>query len=83
MMFPSAAPMILTFQKIQSRRAAGNAFVVTWVFILGYLLIWALTGVAAYILARGAEAAASYLGVTSDASARAGGAILVIAGYIS
>jgi predicted metal-binding membrane protein len=34
MMFPTAAPMILTFHKVQvSKRQRGEAFVATWVFV--------------------------------------------------
>jgi predicted metal-binding membrane protein len=80
MMFPTAAPMILTFQKIQSRRAVGSAFFATTVFVVGYLLIWALTGVGAYVLARNAEAVASYYGITSGTEARVAGAIFCLAG---
>src|SRR5689334_9408481 len=41
MMFPAAAPMILTFHQVQSgKRARGQAFVSTWVFVAGYMLVW-------------------------------------------
>jgi hypothetical protein len=34
MMFPIAAPMILTFHKVQAgKRQSGDAFVSTWVFV--------------------------------------------------
>jgi predicted metal-binding membrane protein len=34
MMFPTAAPMILTFHKVQAgKRQRGYAFVSTWVFV--------------------------------------------------
>ncbi len=33
MMFPTAAPMILTFHKIQSRKTGHGAFLATWVFV--------------------------------------------------
>jgi Predicted metal-binding integral membrane protein (DUF2182) len=60
MMFPTAAPMILTFHKIQRRRTACGAYSATWAFVSGYLPLWALTGIAAYVLARGAEAATTW-----------------------
>jgi len=48
MMLPSATPMILTFHKVRAgRRQGGNAFTSTWVFVLAYILVWALAGVAA------------------------------------
>lgn len=40
MMFPTAAPMILAFHRVQAgRRARGGAFVPTWVFVTGYMLV--------------------------------------------
>src|SRR5438270_7246141 len=45
MMFPTAAPMILTFHKVQaSKRQRGEAFVATWIFVAGYMLVWTLSG---------------------------------------
>ena len=43
MMLPAAAPMILIFASAQARRAR-QAAVPTWVFIAGYLLVWAAAG---------------------------------------
>src|SRR3954468_19489911 len=43
MMFPTAAPMIVTFHKVQaSKRQRGEAFVATWIFVAAYLLVWGL-----------------------------------------
>ena len=40
MMFPTAAPMILAFHTVQARkRARGEAFVATWVFVAAYVLV--------------------------------------------
>src|SRR4029453_774222 len=59
MMFPPTAPMILTFHRLQAgKRQRGGAFVPTWVFVAGYMLVWTLAGVAAYAAALAAEAAA-------------------------
>jgi predicted metal-binding membrane protein len=45
MMFPTAAPMIVTFHKVQAgKRQRGEAFVSTWIFVAAYLLIWGLSG---------------------------------------
>ncbi len=46
MMFPAAAPMLLLFHRASTRRRAhGDAFVPTWVFAGGYLLVWTAVGV--------------------------------------
>jgi predicted metal-binding membrane protein len=81
MMFPAAAPMILMFHKVQaSKRQRGEAFVATWVFVAAYLLVWTLSGVAAYAGAVAAEAVAARTGLSSATAARIGGAILIMAG---
>lgn len=81
MMFPAAAPVILAFHKVQSgKRQREEAFVSTWVFVLAYLLVWTLTGVAAYAGAIAAEAIASGIALSPVATARLGGAMLVAAG---
>jgi predicted metal-binding membrane protein len=49
MMLPAAAPMILIFASAQARRARFAA-VPTWIFIAGYLLVWAAAGVLVYVL---------------------------------
>ena len=81
MMLPSAAPMILMFDAIQAGRSRhGRSFVPTWVFVGGYLAVWAGFGVVAY-------ATALLVGSLSDSSAdlamiapRVGGAVIVAAG---
>jgi predicted metal-binding membrane protein len=80
MMFPTAAPMILTFHNIQRRRTGRGAFFATWAFVAGYLILWALTGIAAFGLARGAEIAIAYFGVPANSLARFGGAVLILTG---
>lgn len=51
MMFPAAAPMLLLFHATGNRRrAAGSAFVPTWVFALGYLAVWTVIGVVTWLL---------------------------------
>jgi predicted metal-binding membrane protein len=64
MMLPSASPMVLLFSRVSAERARrGQAFVPTWVFLLGYLAVWVVYGLAAYALARGIRAAgAGFLG---------------------
>jgi predicted metal-binding membrane protein len=81
MMVPTAAPMILAFHKVQAgKRARGEAFVATWVFVLAYMLVWTLSGVAAYAGAVAAEAVAARAALSSATAARMGGAVLVVAG---
>jgi predicted metal-binding membrane protein len=56
MMFPSIAPMVLVFERIQSHRQAGNGAqraVSTWVFVAGYLLAWTSFGGLAYGIVEG------------------------------
>jgi predicted metal-binding membrane protein len=51
MMFPSIAPMVLTFAFVQRRRRDRGAIdrtVSSWVFVAGYLLTWTAFGVVAY-----------------------------------
>ncbi len=51
MMFPSIAPMVLTFAFVQRRRrdrGAVDRTVSSWVFVAGYLLTWTAFGLAAY-----------------------------------
>jgi predicted metal-binding membrane protein len=48
MMLPTAAPMVLTFHKVQSHTKGPGRFLRTWMFVAGYMLLWTLTGVAAY-----------------------------------
>ena len=81
MMFPTAAPMILTFHKVQAgKRERGDAFVSTWIFVAAYILVWALAGVAAYAGALAAEAIAVRASLSSTTAARVGGAVIMLAG---
>ena len=51
MMFPSVAPMVTLFASLsRNRRAAGQPSTPTWVFLMGYLAVWSLLGVVAYLL---------------------------------
>ena len=51
MMFPAAAPMVLLYRSIASNRTtAGRAFVPTWVFVGGYLLVWTAAGALTWVL---------------------------------
>ena len=81
MMFPTAAPMILTFHRVQAgKRQRGEAFVSTWIFVASYLLVWGLSGVAAYVGALAAEAVAARTALSPATAARVGGTLLIAAG---
>jgi predicted metal-binding membrane protein len=81
MMFPTAAPMILAFHKVQAgKQARGETFVSTWVFVTAYMLVWALSGVLAYAGAVGAEAIAAHAKLSAATAARIGAVVLIIAG---
>jgi predicted metal-binding membrane protein len=81
MMFPTAAPMILMFARVQrDKRRNRRAFVPTWVFVSAYLLIWILFGVLAYVGAVWAEGLAQRVPWLVANAARIGGGVLVLAG---
>jgi predicted metal-binding membrane protein len=81
MMFPTAAPMILTFHRVQAnKRQRGEAFVATWVFVAAYMAVWALSGVAAFAGAVATEALSTRFMLSAATGARIGGAVLVVAG---
>lgn len=81
MMFPTAAPMILSFATVQNnRQKQGHSFVPTWLFTLAYITLWSATGFIAYGVAVGGDALASNVGWIADNAGRLGGVLLVIAG---
>ena len=81
-MFPTAAPMILTFDRVQaSRREKGKAFVPTWLFVGAYILLWTATGFLAYLGARIGDSLAGETMWLMDNAGRVGGVVLVTAGF--
>jgi len=81
MMLPTAAPMILTFHRVQAaNRPPRDAFVSTWVFVAAYLVVWVFAGLAAYVGMQAVEAAFARAALTPRAAAQVGGAIIVVAG---
>ena len=81
MMLPTAAPMILTFHKVQAaNREPRDAFGSTWVFVVAYLAVWAFAGLAAYVGRQAAEAAIVRFALPPATTAQIGGAIIVVAG---
>lgn len=80
-MFPTAAPMVLTFARVHARkREVGQPFVPTWVFVAAYLLLWSVLGVLAYTAALVAERLADRSAWLMDQAGRIGGLVLVAAG---
>lgn len=81
MMFPTAAPMILTFARIaQGKARRQQPFAPTWVFVAGYLLLWSGFGIFAYLLALGAGRLAERSEWLTAHAAQLGGVVLVLAG---
>src|SRR6476620_4965083 len=81
MMLPTAAPMILTFHKVQAaNREPRDAFGSTWVFVVAYLAVWAFAGLAAYVGMQADEAAVVRAALPPAAVAQVGGAIIVASG---
>jgi predicted metal-binding membrane protein len=81
MMLPAAAPMVLIFASAQARRGK-NAAVSTWIFIAGYILVWAAVGVLVYVVVQAGSDVTTSLASTerSKWAPLALGATLVVAG---
>ena len=80
-MFPTAAPMVLTFARVQAgKRREEGSVVPTWVFVAAYLLVWSALGILAYGGAAVAEQLADRSMWLMDHAPRIGGAVLVAAG---
>jgi predicted metal-binding membrane protein len=80
-MFPTAAPMILTFARVQAgRRERGQVFVPAWLFTGSYIALWSATGLLAYGVAVGGDALAETSSWLMTNAARIGGVLLVAAG---
>jgi predicted metal-binding membrane protein len=81
MMVPAAAPMVLVFAATMRRRAArGEPAVATWVFLLGYLLVWTGFSVAAGTAQWALHAGALVSPATMRATPLLAAALLVAAG---
>jgi predicted metal-binding membrane protein len=81
MMFPTAAPLILVFARVQNERGSfGRALMPTWVFVGAYLLIWTLFGGLSYLGANEASGLAQQVPWMMLNAARISGDILVLAG---
>lgn len=81
MMIPSAAPMILTFARVnRQRRMQERPFVPTSLFVLGYLVIWGVFSVLAAVAQWGLHGAALLSPMMTTTSPVLGGGLLVFAG---
>ena len=80
-MFPTAAPMILAYAKVQAaRQERGQVFVPTWFFVLAYIALWSATGFIAYGAAAGGDELASRIDWLASNGGRIGGVLLIVAG---
>jgi predicted metal-binding membrane protein len=81
MMLPAAAPMILAFERSQSRRRDDGApFIPTWMFVAPYLAVWFVFGLLGYGLALLFEDLAGDSVWAGDEISRIAGGFLVAAG---
>ena len=81
MMTPSAAPMILTYGKINRQRQAQlNPVLGTAVFFLGYILVWTAFSATATLAQGGIHAATLLSPMMETTSPVLGGIILIAAG---
>jgi predicted metal-binding membrane protein len=81
MMLPSAAPMIFTFATLnRNRRAKGETFVPTSVFVLGYLIAWGAFSAAATVAQWALDGFVLLTPMLAIGSWTLGGALLIAAG---
>jgi len=81
MMVPGAAPMVLLFTAIKRKqRASVSPFVESWIFLGGYLLIWAGFSLVAALAQWGLERVGLLSMAMTSTNAVLGGVILLAAG---
>jgi len=81
MMLPSVTPMVLLFQRVsKNREEKGHAASPVWIFVAGYLIAWALTGLGAFAVARAVQAALNIFPVLERYGRDVTGGTLVLAG---
>jgi predicted metal-binding membrane protein len=81
MMTPSASPMVFLFAKIdRQRQTQRNPIATSWVFLAGYLVIWAAFSAVAVLAQWGLHSAALLSPMMVSTSALLGGSLLVAAG---
>lgn len=79
MMIPSAAPMILLFDKLNKNKHGGK-FVSTAIFIAGYLIMWGLFSLLATLVQWGLENASLMMPMAQVKSPIFGGIVFIVAG---
>ncbi len=81
MMLPATLPLVYAFSTIyRNRRASGQVYVPTWVFLAGYMIVWALSGVPGYLTKVGLESLVDAFPSFSSAANVVGGVVLIGAG---
>ena len=81
MMVPSAIPMVLIHAGIAHKAARdGLAAAPTWLFVLGYVLIWSLFGIGATVAQWGLDRASLLDPMMMTKSSILGGILLLVAG---
>jgi predicted metal-binding membrane protein len=80
MMTPSAAPLVLTFDRARRRRGRGGSFAWTGFLLSGYLLVWVGFSGLATLAQWGLHEAALLSPMMVSSSAVLGGGLLVAAG---
>ncbi len=81
MMFPAAVPMVQMLQRIAaSKRLQGQASAPASLFVVGYLVVWALFGALAYAAATAVGQVANHSMALMAAGPRLGGLVLILAG---
>jgi len=80
MMLPSAAPMVLLYQRVAKRGRMARTGMHTALFAFGYLLVWGLFSLAATVLHAGGEISGGVNGMMASSSRVLDGALLVVAG---
>jgi predicted metal-binding membrane protein len=81
MMAPSAAPMVLTFATLsRSKRARGQNFVPTSIFLVGYLVAWGAFSVAATLAQWTLDNVAQLSPTLAASSPVLGGTIVILVG---
>ncbi len=81
MMFPAVVPMVLIFSKVhENRKVRNEGTTPTWVFVSGYLLVWAFFGALAYLADTVVGHLAMSFPILKTYSPVIGGVVLVAAG---
>ena len=81
MMVPTAAPMVLIFAAVNRRRREQHVpFVSTWVFLLGYVVVWSAFAAAAILAQWGLHSASLLSPMMETSNNVLGGVILLAAG---